>query len=350
MKDSTNRPFLLPKRIDALQTLRFFGAMCITFYHFSALQSACPFDFSNAVYLFYIISGFVVMLSTRSPEKKKFFLTRRLIRTLPLYWGLTFATFAAGLVFPSFLGYKPTAEQLIKSLLFIPYARTTAKGSTAIRPLVGLGHTLQMEMLFYILFLIAIHISHKRRGLITAMSAAAVALVGVVFPTKFAPIHFYTANPYVWTSFIIGIAVYFVFSRVQKKRLTLRHAKLPWICAVLASAAAAIPAFLFETNAWYSVFLFTVVFCTGLIYAACGEKSPVILVKLGNVSFSYYLLHYYTVTLGVRFLQIDSFSARNVLLSLLISAGTWCISSVSWLVIEEKLTGFLQKKLLKKNT
>ena len=144
--------FSLPKRIDSLQALRFFGAMCITVYHFTGLQGNCPFEFSHAVYLFYLISGFVVMLSTESPDKKRYFLTRRLIRTLPLYWGLTVFTFIAGQFVPDLIGYKPTLEHLIKSLLFIPYRRTTAKAGSALRPIVGLGHTLQMEMLFYLLF------------------------------------------------------------------------------------------------------------------------------------------------------------------------------------------------------
>lgn len=230
-------------------------------------------------------------------------------------------------------------------MFFIPFARTTAKGSTAIRPLVGLGHTLQMEMMFYLLFLVAMRISHKRRGFIAAGFSATVAAVGYVFPTKNPIIHFYTANPYVWTSFIIGIAVYIVFSRLQKKRLPLRHSKLPWICAIVAAAAAAVPAFLFETNAWYTVFLFSIVFCTGLLYAACGEKSPVFLVKLGNISFSYYLLHYYTVTLGVKLLGIAGVSLRDLALAALISAATWGVSWVSWYVIENRLSAWLLKML-----
>ena len=132
----TKTVFALPARIDAVQALRFLGAMCITVYHFTGLSGDCPFDFSHAVYLFYLISGFMIMLSTEQPEKKRYFMTRRLIRTLPLYWGLTVATFAAGQFMPSLIGYKPTVEQLIKSMLFIPFARTTAKAGAAILPIV----------------------------------------------------------------------------------------------------------------------------------------------------------------------------------------------------------------------
>ena len=347
MSRTETRTFQLPDRIDSLQALRFLGAMCITLYHFTGLQGACPFDFSRAVYLFYIISGFVVMLSTKKPEKKKYFLTRRLIRTLPLYWGLTLATFAAGLVVPSVIGYKPTAEQLIKSLLFIPYARTTAKAGSAIRPIVGLGHTLQMEMLFYLLFLVAMRISHKYRGFLAAGFSALVIVAGLLIPARGPAFHFYTANYYVWTSFIIGLALYGVFTLLQKKELAVRRRAVPMAVSTALAVGLAVPALLREMSVWYDIALFAAVFCAGLIWSACGGQTPRFPVTLGNISFSYYLLHYYTVALSARWLGIDSFSLRNLLLALVVSAVTWGISWVSWYLIENRLTAFLQKRLIR---
>ena len=286
------------------------------------------------------------MLSTRSPEKKRFFLTRRLIRILPLYWGLTVFTFAAGLIFPSVIGYRPTADQLVKSLLFIPYERATAKAGTALRPLVGLGHTLQMEMLFYLLFLIAMRISHKRRGVIAALFAAVVPLIGVLFPTRFPPVHFYTANPYVWTSFLIGLAVYGVFDLLQKKEPAMKSGRIPVILAFAAVAALAVPALLRETSPWYAIGLFTAVFCAGLVFSACGGKTPRFVRKCGDISYSYYLLHYYIVTLGARFFKIDCFSPLNLLLAALMCAAAWGISYCSWYVIEQKIPVFLTKRII----
>lgn len=340
----TNR-FILPQRIDALQALRFTGAMCVTVYHFTGLQGDLPFDFSHAVYLFYMISGFVVMLSTRAPEKIRFFLTRRLIRLLPLYWGLTVATFAAGLLRPDLMGYTPTAEQLIKSLLFIPFDRVTAKAGTAIRPIVGLGHTLQMEMLFYVFFLLAIHISHKYRGYIAAALAALTALTGVLFPTKNPVIHFYTANPYVWTSFIAGLAIYGAFALLQKKEVHIKPGPLLPACAVAVPLLLAVPAFLRSVSVWYDILLFAAVLVSGLIWAGCGKKTPRLLIKLGDISYSYYFLHYYPLTFAVRLLHINTFSLRNCLLALLVSAVTWGISWVSWYLIENKFSELLRRLL-----
>ena len=345
----TEKTFTLPDRIEAVQALRFFGAMCITVYHFSGLTGACPFDFSHAVYLFYIISGFMVMYSTADPAKKKHFLTRRLIRTLPLYWGLTLASFAAGLAVPAVIGYRPTLEHLVKSLLFIPFARVTAKAGVAIRPIVGLGHTLQMEMLFYVLFLIALRISHKYRGVIAAGLAAAIAVAGQIWRPRGPVLHFYSANPYVWASFIVGLALYGVFALLQKKRLPLKNGLPPALAAVAVAVALTVPALCRGASPWYSIALFAAALTAGLTWSACGLPTPKPLVTLGNISFSYYLLHYYTVTLSARYLGIDSFRLRDWLLALAVSAVTWGISWVSWYLIEKQLAAWLQKKLIIKS-
>ena len=338
--------FTLPNKIDSLQALRFLGAMCVTAYHFSGLTKACPFDFSNAVYLFYIISAFTVMHSTRSPEKQKRFLLRRLIRLLPLYWLLTVFTFTAAQFMPSLIGYTPTPEQLVKSLLFIPFRRVTARAGTALRPIVGLGHTLQMEMLFYLLFWLSMRVSRKYRGALAAGLCAAVLLTGVFFPTQQPVIHFYTANPYVWTSFIAGLAIYAVFTLLQKRRFPLGSGNLPAVLFVLAAVGLAVPVFIVKTSAWYGILLFAAVFSAGLVWSACGKKTPSLAVRLGNVSYAYYLLHYYTVALSVRLLDITSFSVKNLVAALLVSALTWVISWGTWKLFEQPLTAFLHARLI----
>ncbi len=333
-------------RIESLQVLRFLGAMCITVYHFTGIQGTCPFDFSHAVYLFYMISGFVVMLSTRGEDSRKFFLTRRLIRILPLYWGLTLLTFTAGQFFPGIVGYKPTVSNLIMSMLFIPFRRATAKATTALRPIVGLGHTLQMEMLFYLLFFVAMRTNKKYRGFIAACFCWAVALAGVIFPTDFSPVHFFIANPYTWISFIIGIVLYGAYVLMMRRKDVFERRK--WIGGVSAAIAAALAAFAIALglSIWYDIFVFAFMIYAGLVWHLCCMPSLHCIVKLGNMSFSYYLLHYYVVTLAARYIGINSFGVKNVILALLVSALAWCVSWVSWYFVENKLNCYLQGRLI----
>lgn len=65
-------------------------------------------------------------------------------------------------------------SHLVKSLLFVPFDI----GGGIIQPLVRIGWTINCEMLFYLLFFIAFHISMKYRGLIC--SAFLTVLVGAV--------------------------------------------------------------------------------------------------------------------------------------------------------------------------
>ncbi|MCR5783512.1 MAG: acyltransferase [Clostridia bacterium] len=337
---------ILPRKIESLQVLRFLGAMCITLYHFTGLQGDCPYDFSQAVYLFYMISGFVVMFSTRSPDKRKYFLTRRLIKTLPLYWGLTILTFIAGLAVPSFLGYTPTFPQLVKSLLFIPFRRTTAKAGSALRPIVGLGHTLQIEMLFYILFLISMRISHKYRGYIAAALAGVMAVIGIVFPTDNPVIHFYTVNRYSWFSFIIGIAIYGVFTFIESRELKIGSRAVSAIAAVIA-AGSCVPVFISGLPVWYSLVMFGVILTAALLWSVSGMHSPRFLVRLGDTSFSYYLIHQYIVALAVRLFAVNGPSVANFAIAAAVSALSWGIARVSWYLIENKLVVFLQERIIK---
>ena len=233
-------------------------------------------------------------------------------------------------------------------MLFIPYSRTTAKAGSAIRPIVGLGHTLQIEMLFYVCFLISMRIRHKYRGPIAACFCVVFAVIGRWIPKSLAAPHFYTANPWTWVSFLIGMGIYGLVAAAEKREIVVRKPKTAAMLTAAAAFGAAVPVFFVSLPVWYDVLMFALVLLAGLIWAVCGLKSPLALTYLGNMSFSYYLLHYYIVTLSARYFGIDSFSFRNILLALLMSAAAWGVSWVSYKLIEEKICGVLVGCFLKK--
>ena len=155
--------FVFPKMIGSIQCLRFFAAVAVAFSHFSIVNAATDTAFNVTFFLrwFFTISGFIVMLSTRKEERKHGFFCRRLIRLVPLYWLLTVVVFVAAQIMPSLIGYTPNISQLFKSMCFIPFSRETLKTGVTLRPIVGLGHTLQMEIFFSLIFTLAMKISHK---------------------------------------------------------------------------------------------------------------------------------------------------------------------------------------------
>ena len=99
---SSNSVFSFKHRTEPIQVLRACLAILVFLSHFESTSEYLSV-LSTPVFLFYTISGFLVMLSTRKEEKVKGFLKRRFIRLLPLYWTLTILTFAVANLVPSFL-------------------------------------------------------------------------------------------------------------------------------------------------------------------------------------------------------------------------------------------------------
>lgn len=85
---------------------------------------------TGGVSLFFTISGFLLMYTTQ--KKQKYFLVKRFIRIVPLYWIMTIATFVAMNVFPSMALGEAGVIELIKSIFFIPYLRPAMKSADVV--------------------------------------------------------------------------------------------------------------------------------------------------------------------------------------------------------------------------
>lgn len=193
-------------KLTNIQVLRFFSALAVSMFHIGFLDPLGR-DYHvwlvNGVFIFYAISGYVTMLSTEKGCEK--FMLKRLIRIMPLYWFLTFATFAAMKVVPSVFPYEPSIAELIKSLFLIPYSHQATATANAMYPIVSMGHTIQTTMLYYLVFWLACKFSVKNRGLISAVILAVVIMCGFVLRPKEPFFRFYTKPDVAY--FIVGIAV-----------------------------------------------------------------------------------------------------------------------------------------------
>ena len=147
-----------------IQALRFVAAFMVvcchsTFYTKERLLSSVQvFKLgANGVPLFFVISGFVIVLSSRKLISDKDgwrkYAMKRIIRIVPLYWLITSYKIAimmlsAGFVLHSNLDFA----NILKSYFFIP----TLNFDGDIKPILGVGWTLNFEMFFYLLFTIAL--------------------------------------------------------------------------------------------------------------------------------------------------------------------------------------------------
>ncbi len=116
------------------------------------LYGAMPWD--AGVDIFFVISGFVIVHSSRSlygtRKAARRFAVRRLARIVPLYWLMTSLFLAEWAFSPgSIHGDIGGLGYILKSYLFIPAARPDG----LVQPALGLGWTLNYELFFYALFL-----------------------------------------------------------------------------------------------------------------------------------------------------------------------------------------------------
>ena len=165
-------------KLEVLQLLRAVAVICVVISHISHELAAklvgkivhfneklFPGDFG--VDLFFVISGFIMVYSCwekfgQSGALADFWV-KRLIRIVPLYWVATTTMILVVLMFPQNIN-TATSDwgQWAASYLFIPYAR---ESDGLIRPVLGLGWSLQYEMLFYFLFGLGLLFS-RRTGVV----------------------------------------------------------------------------------------------------------------------------------------------------------------------------------------
>jgi exopolysaccharide production protein ExoZ len=214
------------RRFDELQALRAIAAGMVVLEHalltYNAKVSAVNYTGSSlfelgdfGVRLFFCISGFIIFISAAKLMPGVFsaanFAVRRLIRIVPLYWCATLI-YALKL---SFQGAPPTFEELLYSLLFIPYLAENG----LMRPILGAGWTLNFEMFFYAVLALSILLDRRMRLLV--VSAALLALLasrawGLFGPQEniFGNALFLLAESYL-LFFVVGMVIgYFADAKV----------------------------------------------------------------------------------------------------------------------------------------
>jgi exopolysaccharide production protein ExoZ len=158
MRDTRAQRFL------GIQALRIIAACLVVFTHstFYTFERLDKHFFvwepgTRGVDVFFVISGFVMIYSSQKlladPSGWQRFAEHRIVRIVPLYWLVTtlkliIVLLTAGFALHTIL--SPTTA--ICSYLFLPSRDLDGK----IEPLVGVGWTLNFEMLFYLLFTLAL--------------------------------------------------------------------------------------------------------------------------------------------------------------------------------------------------
>jgi exopolysaccharide production protein ExoZ len=244
------------------------------------------------VQLFFAISGFIMVATTAesfgSGAAAVDFMRRRTIRIVPLYWLVTSGALAVALLAPS-LSKAPPGDHLYiaASYLFIPYTRLGGD----VRPLATPGWTLNLEMLFYVVFAVALLLP-RRRGLTLVFGSlgllVAAQVAGILPGTA---LNFW-GDPIV-LGFLFGVVTGIAY--VNGLRVTMLLAAMLTVVGFIALFHAQIPG-LREDNIWQR--LAAVVPASAIVFAFAlapqiDERRrlwwPALLI--GDASYSLYLLH-----------------------------------------------------------
>jgi len=340
------------QQFTGVQVLRFAAAMLVVVMHITQaismhISGTGPRHYweagSAGVDIFFVISGFVMAMSTASlpsdgPGRISaawVFMRRRLIRIAPLYWFYTLLKVALLLAMPA-LAARSSVEpgHLAASLLFIP----TMSPWGLVQPTLPVGWTLNFEMLFYAVFAVAIALGAPRIRFCLAAFALVFA-AGYLLPDSVA-LNFY-AQTLVF-EFILGVCIAHAYL----------HFRRPGPIAGLAAIAAG-ALYMFAPDWGHSADRFATWGC-GAALIVLGAvwlepwtvRAPLAsrLSFLGDASYSIYLSHTFVVPAGVQALKRlgvqDSLAVALAVGLAVVVAG--CLSYV-WL--ERPMTAFFKRAL-----
>jgi len=166
----------------------------------------------TGVDIFFVISGFIMMVTSRNTSPAEF-AVRRIFRIVPLYWLLTAALALLALLEPQFLRTTwLNTGAFVKSLLFIPYTNPAQQG--ALMPLLVPGWTLNYEMFFYAVFALTLFLPVGSRLLACGATFAMLVASGLLLSDSdriHTVIGFYTA-PRIF-EFWLGMAIGHLYLR-----------------------------------------------------------------------------------------------------------------------------------------
>lgn len=192
----------------SIQHLRAVAALLVLLYHVLIHwlpQYHAHYAFlSGGVDIFFVISGFVMWGVTAGREGGSWsFFSKRLKRIVPLYWILTTVMLAIMLARPSVLrSSRFDVVHVVTSYLFIPW-RHPVRG--LFEPLLTPGWTLNLEMMFYVIFALILFAPMRFRLLAVIGALVGLVVLGFIPHAGTSQFDFYT-DPII-LEFAMGICL-----------------------------------------------------------------------------------------------------------------------------------------------
>lgn len=314
-------------QIESLQVLRAVAALGVFFFHyfqallndFGVFQRNLFLVGAYGVDIFFVVSGFIICLAGQNESSPSRFFVNRMCRILPLYYVLTIGLFFVALSLPQLLN-STTADpiHLIKSLLFIPFE----KSDGLVQPLLYLGWTLNYEMFFYLVFSFAIFVGSERRIFVVVGVLLACVILGVIFKPASVVLQFFSSG--IMLNFIWGCLAFLIFQHKPEWVSKLGHIWLPAALVIILQNFWPLP---FDRQ--FAIGIPAMFLLIGMLNIHCqNNKAWKFGTRLGDASYSLYLIHPYILQLaikvalplfGVSLLSISVVSISVFILTIIIS-------------------------------
>ena len=345
-------------KLELIQAGRALAALLVVVFHATELGRQKLnynflfglFEFGEAgVDFFFVLSGFIIFFVHRRDmgqrQNIKPFLLKRLIRIYPLYWLITLTLLPVYFAVPSFgHGYERNLGVILKSLLLYPQDHP---------PILNVAWTLCHEIFFYVVFLGAMWWVPKvfiKVALAWISTTTVLFVANLIQPETvvLSPLPQLILSPYNLEFAFGGITAYCI------TRYRIGHSLSILLIGVFLFGIAG----LVDTYSTFPVnrILAYGVASTLIIWGAASLdihqplKVPAIFDRLGDASYSIYLIHYaaFSVILKVLLaLNIVNWIGNFMALMLLVvtSLGLGYVVHVG---LEKPIIAFLRQKLLSK--
>ncbi|WP_169542595.1 acyltransferase family protein [Sphingomonas baiyangensis] len=291
-----------------LQIARFVAAFIVMWGHLQhetkalgiatqgALIDFAPIYYPSGVDIFFVISGFIMYLLGRDrfgePGFARTFLTRRLIRIVPLYWLFLFAMLGAITLFGGRMNNTNLdGAHIVSSFLFVPWPRIDGN----VVPVLSSGWTLNYEMLFYAIFATGLLFSRRQGMTIVVGALIALFAIGQIVPESWFVLRFWGKS--IILEFLLGMALAHFYLRGIRLP---RWAAIALIAAGFAMLVVANDVQLVQrAGRFVGAGIAAAFIVAGFVLSARPSSGPVArgFVEAGDASYALYLSHPFTLNL-----------------------------------------------------
>lgn len=326
-----------------IQALRAYAAIIVVLYHATAMAADYGFSYGDfkwltfdierwgafGVDIFFVISGYIMfMINAKRQQTPLEFITNRVKRIVPIYWILTLLIAFMFLMAPSsFKSLNLSSEHILSSLFFI------SKYFNYDFPSLYVGWTLEYEMFFYLVFGLILLFKNTKQ-------IYQILLLTLVFSLSIA----FDLSKTIIFEFIFGGLVFLLFNRYNiTNRFGNNNAW--WIVAIVASIFVGVV----DSNEEIRYLVWGVpaslIFISLILVKEINLKLPQ---KLGDASYSIYLIQVFTLPLSCKILSKIAPDLNGFITYISISLFTIAIGYIFYVVIERNINALFKKRLFSK--